>query len=1061
MRWFLSFIPNVRHLISVLRKKADFFFILAKRYILFNLFLITNMTNNLFVKVFFTLLILCPAFSKAQIVGADLFMQGDYVEIGVGAGGWYGSAAAGPTGFHGRTPGPQVGFVSDPDKDGWNVGVPNYCGDYFVPGYPQEGWDIQIGSLWAKAWLGTGLSGGITGSNVSYTSTATDVKGVWEGSVSGLFIRQTTILKKNKVYFLIKVTLKNTTSSDINDIYYDRTLDPDNTSTMGPTGSVPGIVTSSYATTENTIEFKLPNAKSRSLVSAIGKLTVVKPTAPDTVDYPVYLGIGSKDCRARPYILSSGLNPGTADSPARLYRNDKTLTHLYDSGQSNFTDAATGLIFNIQKLKPGDSTSFFMAYVLSTADLDSAFADMAPQWEYGGRKYESGDTVKLCRDKAAPDEIKSLNIFGGDDYTWTWSARPGLKNSTGTINEIRLTNTPVTYVAKPSEGFGCVDSMVLTIMPYINPDPPTVVSPLEYCRFKAAPALTATGMAGATLRYFTVPTGGTSSAKIVPNTNTAGTYTFYVSQLNGICESSRTPITIIVRPIPTIDSFSFSHPTTCGGKDGWIRFKADEANMTYTVDYDKDGLAQPSLTLTSDANGFIRIIDLQRASYSAFKITNKYGCVSNTYFGPIELDGPHATPPVVKNNGPLCVGDLAMLMTAPKDSTTYLWKGPDGFTSTDPNPTFTTNPKSGGVYTLVTTKNSCLSDPATTTLVIFPDPKNPELNDISICEGQDIFAEVLLESNTTYTWSGGGDGYLESSGISASLKREKAKVNYAGQYIFEAVNEIGCRTNDTINVTVDTLVQMTVSNDTLMCARDVITLYAIPNVGTVTWTPSTGLSDSTSFSPSVSPNQTITYTVTAKSRQGVCPPVTDKVKVEVLAAPSVTGYDTLVRMNIPYKIMPKYGQEVVNWQWVPADSLSCSNCPYPTFSSSKDHIYLVYVSDKYGCTNVDTMVMRVFCDGANVTMPNAFTPNGDGTNDVFYVRGTGMSVKSFRIFNRLGQEIFARENFMPNDPSFGWDGTYRGQEISDAAGFVYMIEVVCFNSKNEPILIKGNVLMIK
>ena len=62
---------------------------------------------------------------------------------------------------------------------------------------------------------------------------------------------------------------------------------------------------------------------------------------------------------------------------------------------------------------------------------------------------------------------------------------------------------------------------------------------------------------------------------------------------------------------------------------------------------------------------------------------------------------------------------------------------------------------------------------------------------------------------------------------------------------------------------------------------------------------------------------------------------------------------------------------------------------------------------------------------------------------------------------RLGQLVFSKENFTPNDPKFGWDGTFNGQEISDAAGFVYMMEVICFNSKNAPELIKGTVLMIK
>jgi gliding motility-associated-like protein len=94
-------------------------------------------------------------------------------------------------------------------------------------------------------------------------------------------------------------------------------------------------------------------------------------------------------------------------------------------------------------------------------------------------------------------------------------------------------------------------------------------------------------------------------------------------------------------------------------------------------------------------------------------------------------------------------------------------------------------------------------------------------------------------------------------------------------------------------------------------------------------------------------------------------------------------------------------------------------------------------------------------------MPNAFTPNGDGNNDIFYVRGTGFTVKSFSVYNRLGELVFSKENFNPNDPAYGWDGTFGGQAVSDAAGFVYMMEIVCRNSNNAPELIKGTILMIK
>lgn len=1013
--------------------------------------------KSLLYQLLTAIILLSSQIVQAQLVGTDVFIQGDYVEVGVGPGGWYGTAAAAPSGYHPRTPGPTLGFVSDPDKDGWAVGVPNFCGDYFVPGYPQEGWDIQVGSTWGTAWLGTGLTGGITGSNTSHTSTATEIRGVWFGSFAGLAIRQTTILKKNKLYFLIKITLKNTTSADIDNIYYGRTLDPDNVSTMGPTGTVPGIVTSSGATTVNTIEFKLPNPKSKSLVSAIGELTVVKPSSPDTVDYPVYLGIGSKDCRAKPYILSSGLYPGTADSPSRLYKNDPTMTHLFDSGETNTTDAGTGLIFNVPKLKPGDSTSFFMAYVLSTADLDSAFKDLSPTFSYDGIEYQSGDTVKLCREATAPDERKNLDIIGGEDYTWAWTPRTGLENLTGIDNSILLTNTPVTYIVKPSESFGCLDSMTLTILPYINPTPPTVTSPVTYCRYDPPAPLKATGMAGATINYYLSATGGTALSSYTPSTAiAAGTYTFYASQKNGICESARVPIKVILNPLPIIDSVTSTNPTNCAAKDGTITFRTDSANTVYNLEYDKNGTLN-TLTFTSGPDRKYTLTGLGGGSYSTFILINKYGCKSIPYYGPVVLVDPVPPGPPLTNNGPKCVGDEATLTAPFIAGATYSWTGPGGFTSTDRLATFTVKSNSGGVYQLIVTVGTCVYSPSTTTFEVSPTPKNQKFTSpYTLCENSNLKVDILRENPTiSYFWAGNGLGQFNQALLIPNIQRAQS-----GTYILTATSDNGCITKDTILVNVDQKVSFAINADTAICSVDSAQLTVWTNSQNVTWTPSTGLSDSTRASVKARPSATTTYTALAKSGN-TCPDTSGTTIVTVIPTPNVKGYDTTVRMNIPYTIMPTYGQDVIKWIWTPSDSLSCANCPNPVFNSNITMVYKVEGVNKEGCVGSDLVKVNVFCDGANVTMPNAFTPNGDGNNDIFYVRGTGFTVKNFSIYNRLGQLVFSKENFTPNDPKFGWDGTLNGQEISDAAGFVYMMEVICFNSKNAPELIKGTVLMIK
>lgn len=75
--------------------------------------------------------------TNAQIVSNNAFIKGNYVEIGINPYGVYGSSINAPTGYHPRLDSPSsfnLGFVADPDKDGWNIGIPNYHGDFFYPG---------------------------------------------------------------------------------------------------------------------------------------------------------------------------------------------------------------------------------------------------------------------------------------------------------------------------------------------------------------------------------------------------------------------------------------------------------------------------------------------------------------------------------------------------------------------------------------------------------------------------------------------------------------------------------------------------------------------------------------------------------------------------------------------------------------------------------------------------------------------------------------------------------------------------------------------------------------
>lgn len=122
---------------------------------------------------------------------------------------------------------------------------------------------------------------------------------------------------------------------------------------------------------------------------------------------------------------------------------------------------------------------------------------------------------------------------------------------------------------------------------------------------------------------------------------------------------------------------------------------------------------------------------------------------------------------------------------------------------------------------------------------------------------------------------------------------------------------------------------------------------------------------------------------------------------------------------------------------------------------------ITYTARAYnpGCSVSDKVTIQVLCNGANVYIPNTFSPNHDGMNDQFYPRGRGLTnIKSMRIFNRWGQMIFAHVNFPANSANDGWNGTFGGQDAPPDV-YVYIIEVTCEN--NTTMTIKGNISLLR
>jgi gliding motility-associated-like protein len=105
------------------------------------------------------------------------------------------------------------------------------------------------------------------------------------------------------------------------------------------------------------------------------------------------------------------------------------------------------------------------------------------------------------------------------------------------------------------------------------------------------------------------------------------------------------------------------------------------------------------------------------------------------------------------------------------------------------------------------------------------------------------------------------------------------------------------------------------------------------------------------------------------------------------------------------------------------------------------------VVDDNGCTASGQVSVRIL---SALAIPNAFTPNGDGKNDIFYVLGgpPGSIVKDLSIYNRWGQRIFLATDATPGDPRGGWDGRINGTYAMPGT-YIYLIDIRLANGKLE------------
>jgi gliding motility-associated-like protein len=148
------------------------------------------------------------------------------------------------------------------------------------------------------------------------------------------------------------------------------------------------------------------------------------------------------------------------------------------------------------------------------------------------------------------------------------------------------------------------------------------------------------------------------------------------------------------------------------------------------------------------------------------------------------------------------------------------------------------------------------------------------------------------------------------------------------------------------------------------------------------------------------------------------------------------------------------GSELVTYNWTPTASLPCTACDHVVVRPTETTTYTVVATDTNGCAAHDTVTIEIDNEN-NIFIPNAFTPNGDGNNDVLQIYGNLNSIKYLQllVFDRWGEKIYET-----NDVNFQWDGVYKGKKL-DSGVYLYVMKVVHFDGTTNRTF-KGSITLL-
>ena len=602
-------------------------------------------------------------------------------------------------------------------------------------------------------------------------------------------------------------------------------------------------------------------------------------------------------------------------------------------------------------------------------------------------------SITVNSETICPGSSAVLTATGATTYSWS---------NGSTSNSITVSPT-VTTTYSVAQAIGCSITALATVV--VNN---TLIASVNSPTICPGAIATLTIVGGTS---YTWSTGSTSNPyTVTPNTTTLYTATVTDSSgctgtISSVVNVDAIPVLSITNPnavcMPiTIDITTSS--ITAGSTGGGV--------LSYWTD------AVATVSLTSPAS-------ISSAGTYYIKTTTAGGCID---IKPVTVSF-NPTPNITVNSATICSSGAATLTAM--GSTSYTWSS--GL-SAGTGSIVTVTPASTAIYTVTGSNGICLGS-ATSTVLVAP------LVVINVAS-----ASICIGSSTTFT-ANGATSYtwlpMNTTGITANVSPTVSTT-------YSVIGVTGsCTGSTTVNAIVNSIPSLSVTN-IMVCARTPTILTAL---GATSYTWNTGSTSTTIVvTPTVNPT---TYTVTG-SVNG-CTNIAVST-LSVMPTPTlIVKQDTLIvkGTSVPLNVIGNGA----NYTWSPSFGLSCTNCTNPIASPTVHTQYCV--TSAIGSCPTSTCVtieVEVVCyTNTEYGTPNTFTPNGDGINDEFCLKGwRDCTVKFYvAIYDQWGEKVFES-----TDPDFCWDGKYKNAMLNTAV-FIYYINAEIL--KVGVITRKGNISLIR